>query len=212
MSRILSWITLVCLVVGGAGRQASAGTIATTLENWADNPIDTGLDNMGGDKVFTYLGSENLTGDELVTVVFNEDQGIYSISLSGDLPNAFAFEYSVAITSGDHVFKQLDADATVPLTEIDVDKWFYDSDGFLVESLHVDDGEPESTPIGDYGNWLRTVVVVSSPNGEGAITSLSDTYHQTPAVPEPGTFVLAGLGACGAFVLSQARRRKGRRG
>lgn len=203
---------VLCCVAVLAALPARAGTVPIgTMATWAANPVQ-----VNGDKTFTYLSdSGNWNGSEYLFLASNLALESHSLGmLTSDYtgPKTLSVSYKVDIT-GPYVFKSvaLDQDHTGDNVTTNKDvfgseqEWLtYTTPGAgtlanLVAVNNVVPGDALLPPIQSL--WVRDTINLDA---TGSVLSVSNTYVQ--AVPEPGTYALAGVGIAVAAARGLRRR------
>lgn len=197
MKKLLFALASVAFLVS---RSASAAPIS--FSDWQDEAI------VSGDKVFTFVSADGFDENAYVDVSENFALQTHSLNVGGlgglSGPLVLSLVYRVDITSTNRFL-----DATLDVTHTGdnvegVKEVFSDED--LTDSFGTSTSV-NGVPGGDIALSGQTIWVVDtiSLDGTGSLSGFSNTISQ--AVPEPSSFVLAGLAVAGLGMV-RLRRRK----
>jgi len=188
---------LMTLVVLASASPAFAVTVA----QWSSTPI------VSGDKTFT-LGSSSGLGDAQVDVNVVDNGLLHSLNLSGlsNTSNNFTLTFTVSVNSGNNTIKTTRVSQNDVLGNATGGSTTTTNPGSFSDTLN-------GTQAGTARNQAAGVTSVTfattsfGVNGSNFLSNITyDLIQQAgPAVPEPSTFVLCGLGVVG---LVAARRRR----
>jgi len=174
---------------------------AVTIADWNQTPI------VSGDKTYT-LNSASGLGDAAVDVNVVDNGLVHSLNLSGlnNTSNNFSLNFTVAVTSGPNAIVKSRISQNDVLGNTTAGTTNLSNPGAFGDTLN---GTQQGT-LNSYASTNTSVTFDTISFGVDGSNFLSNITYDVlqavppPAVPEPGTFVLAGLGIAGLVI---ARRR-----
>ncbi len=184
-----------------------ASTINTTFDAWTLAPV------VLGDKQFTYIaGGSNFNNAAMTfTSTVFPTQTVYDLDVDfapGLTDTTIDLDYSILVLDPLSYISGMGLDAQIGAlgTNFDLTKTYYNAPGHVgqIAQLTSLNGGNVSV-LGDFGQLVYVHVFSIVPIGN-EIDSLRDGYIQS-SVPEPTSFLLAGVGVLGLVSLKWVRRR-----
>lgn len=195
---------LMGFVVGGVALLssvvASAGPfdLDTTINDWAAAGT-----LVVGDKEFTLVDTDLDGAIEVSITTFSAGPNdFYTVQISGFASGVVSnfIEYDIAVTDPTKWISSVELDTTHAGSGVEVVK---EISGDASDTLTSTDGSTDST--GAIVATNLSIYETFSSGAGGSLVNSTNTITQS-TVPEPSTFVLAGLAAIGGLVYSRRRK------